>query len=333
MLEQMQITNNAPTNLPSGVGNGSLMGGMMNQPTLTPTASAPEVNPWANIPPTAATSTPVAQPSPTKQTSCKATPLLDKQTSLLSTDTGVVKICIDRLKPEQEQSVLLSKLADTKAKWTEEEINSVHQYLNSVIANDVQLLSYALMLLRLVVLKQPIDGEGTSTTTQTTHQTVTNLLFDNKQTKAVRSMVWCVLSNAIGSNNNVHPYNFIQVIDQALSDSDSSKDVSLRQSAAAYLYNSSRYLTIDNDIGDEGSDLSEGMMSILLGCLEHLQEESDVTTMQRIYMSIGQFMKSRKYGETAISLVKDLGLYYGDIAKGKTKEVEGLAREVAVLLG
>ena len=325
MLEQMQITNNAPTNLPSG-GNGSLMGGMMSQPTLTPTASAQEVNPWANIPTTA---TPAAQP--TKQSSCKATPLLDKQTSLLSTDTGVVKICIDRLKPEQEQSVLLSKLADTKAKWTEEEINSVHQYLNSVIANDVQLLSYALMLLRLVVLKQPIDGEGTSTTTQTTHQTVTNLLSDNKQTKAVRSMVWCVLSNAIGSN--VPPYNFIQVIDQALSDSDSSKDVSLRQSAAAYLYNSSRYLTIDNDIGDEGSDLSEGMMSILLGCLEHLQEESDVTTMQRLYMSIGQFMKSRKYGETAISLVKDLGLYDGDIAKGKTKEVEGLAREVAVLLG
>lgn len=329
MLEQMQITNNAPTNLPSG-GNGSLMGGMMSQPTLTPTASTPEVNPWANIPP-AATSTPAAQPSPTKQTSWKATPLLDKQTSLLSTDTGVVKICIDRLKPEQEKSVLLSKLADTKAKWTGEEINSVHQYLNSVIVDDVQHLSYALMLLRLVVLKQPIDGEGTSSTTQTTYQTVTNLLFDNKQTNAVRSMVWCVLSNAIGSN--VPPYNFIQVIDQALSDCDSSKDVSLRQSAAAYLYNSSRYLTIDNDIGDESSDLSEGMMSILLGCLEHLQEESDVTTMQRIYMSIGQFMKSSKYGQTAISLVRDLGLYDGDIAKGKTKEVEGLAREVAVLLG
>eukprot|EP01083_Nonionella_stella_P246316 855319_1 len=105
-------------------------------------------------------------------------------------------------------------------------------------------------------------------------------------------MAWCVLSNAMGSTqspdwnisagNNDHK--FIQVVERALGDCDCSKDgaslaseISLRQSVAAFLYNSSRYLTVNNEetktASDESkTDLSEGMMSILLGCLEHLHE-------------------------------------------------------------
>ena len=82
MLEQMQMTTVAPTN----IGNNGSMRGIVpqQQPAPMPTTAA---NPWANIPST--TATPTTQP-----TKSKGTPLLDKQTALLSTDVGVVKICI-----------------------------------------------------------------------------------------------------------------------------------------------------------------------------------------------------------------------------------------------
>jgi hypothetical protein len=58
---------------------------------------------------------------------------------------GVVKICVDRLTPNQEHSQLLSKLSNLKALWTREEIKSVHEYLRSVIDDDTpQDTSYAL---------------------------------------------------------------------------------------------------------------------------------------------------------------------------------------------
>eukprot|EP00579_Thalassiosira_antarctica_P004795 CAMPEP_0201884270 /NCGR_PEP_ID=MMETSP0902-20130614/16850_1 /ASSEMBLY_ACC=CAM_ASM_000551 /TAXON_ID=420261 /ORGANISM="Thalassiosira antarctica, Strain CCMP982" /LENGTH=501 /DNA_ID=CAMNT_0048413203 /DNA_START=50 /DNA_END=1555 /DNA_ORIENTATION=- len=345
ILEQMQISNNAPTNLPTG-GAGSVR---MAQPTIAPTTSSAAaavtaVNPWANIP--AAASTPATgTSSPAKQTS-PATPLLDKQSALLSTDTGVVKICIYRLKPEQEQSELLSKLADTNASWTQKDINSVHQYLRSVIDNDTQYISYALMLLRLIVLRQPSSADLSSNEepSQSAQHVAKLLLEDKLKTLPTRSMAWCVLSNAMGSTQPPDwdvSTGTDSLIDRALSDSDPSKDgvsspshVSLRQSAAAFLYN----LTICNDGGTDdavengNTELSEGVMSILLGCLEHLHEEADVTTCKRHYMAIGQLLKSRRFGETAVGLVKDLGLVDEEIGKGKNKEVEGLAKEVAVLL-
>ncbi|KAL7533857.1 hypothetical protein ACHAXR_007869 [Thalassiosira sp. AJA248-18] len=367
MLEEMQITNTAPTNTNNGPAGGNAGPFGMAQPAFAPTSStttsAAAANPWANIP----ASSPATQPSsPANLTSNTinktantnhGTPLLDKQTALLSTDTGVVKICIDRLKPGEGKSELLSKLADTNAAWTHDDIDAVHQYLRSVIENDTKHTSFALMLLRLLVLRQPSSGDTSANSEERSQSTqlVANLIFGDKLSSvATRSMAWCVLSNAMGStqhsDSNVpsgkNSYKFNQTIDRALSDCDPSKDgasspsqVSLRQGASAFLYNSSRYLTIDSGgtgddaAEDDGTDLSEGMMSILLGCLEHLNEETDVTTMQRLYMAVGQLLKSRKFGETAVNLVKDLGLVDDGIGKGKRKEVEDLAMEVAALLG
>lgn len=360
MLEQMQMSNVAPTNVSAG-GGGSFG---KSQPTFasshaTPTAAA-AANPWANIP--AATAVPTTQPSsPPQSTSVDAsisskatntslaTPLLDKQTALLSTDTGVVKICIDRLKPGKERSDILSKLSDTKASWTQAEIDSSHQYLREVIENDNKNTSFALMLLRLLVLGQPLVADTTKNNEQTqSTQMVANLILEGKVTSlATRSMAWCVLSNAMGStqlpgwvaSTGTNSHDFIQAIERALGDCDPSTDgassathISLRQSVAAFLYNSSREMTINNDANDSSTELSEGMMSILLGCLEHLNEETDVTTMQRLYMAVGQLLKSPKFGETAASLVKDLGLIDDDIGNGKVKEIESLAKEVASLL-
>ncbi|KAL3794990.1 hypothetical protein ACHAW5_002159 [Stephanodiscus triporus] len=363
LLEQMQITNNAPTNLPTG-GNAGPM--RASQPTFVPSTSSAvatsmAVNPWENIP--AALSTPSAQlSSPAKQTtdtiSIKAanakpvTPLIEKQTALLSTDTGVVKICIDRLELNQEHSQLLSKLSDVKASWTQEEIISMHEYLRSVIDDHAQHVSYALMLLRLAVLKRAMDAEGIRMTEARTHsfQLVAKLLLEEKLSSlANRSMAWCVLSNAMGSTKSpdrivfdgTDNYKLIQVVDRALHDCDFSKvgtSTSLRQSAGAFLYNASLHLTC-NDKGKgeiEGggnAELSEEQLAILLGCLEHLQDETDDTTIHRLLMAIGALLKSSKFGKTAANLVNDLGLLDEKIGKGKSGNVEALVREIAALLG
>ena len=305
MLEQMQMTTVAPTN----IGNNGSMRGIVpqQQPAPTPTAAA---NPWANIPSTT-TATPTTQP-----TKSKGTPLLDKQTALLSTDVGVVKICIDKLKPDEEQTKLLSKLADTNAQWTGTEICSVHKYLQSVITNN-QLTSYALMLLRLVVLK---GGDAATESTKL----VASLIIDGKLKSSAIPMAWCALSNVMGSNNPPK-LDLAPIIDQALSDCDCSKDKALRQSSAAFLYNVSFCLTKEAS-GD--GELSESDMSILLGALENLQEETDVETAKRLYMATGQILKSNA---SAVSLVNELGLMDGDVARGKMKEVENLASEVASL--
>ena len=351
MLEQMQITNNAPTNTSNGASMGGTFGSTQSPaPAATP---VPAANPWASIP--AATSTTAPHPPASKETNKPVgTPLLDKQTALLSTDTGVVKTCVNRLKPDEDIACLLSKLGDAKASWSQEDIDALTTYLRLVIESDTTNASFALMLLRLLVLKQPLDADTSACKEDRSQSTqlVAKLLIEEKlSSMAACSMAWCVLSNAIGSTQppdwNVSVendgYNFNQVVDRALSDSDPSKDgasspshVSLRQSAAAFLYNSSRYLTNNNGESVSGgatADPSEGMMSILLGCLEHLSEETDVTVMQRLYMAVGQLLKSSQFGETAVSLVKDLELVDYSIASGKgCKEVEGLAREVAGLL-
>lgn len=313
ILEQMQITNTAPTNVPNQTTSFA--------PTSSASGATTTTNPWANIP--AETST-----------SSKTTPLLDKQTALLSTDSNVVKICIVRLQPEQGVSELLSKLSDTKVIWKEEEIESLHSYLRSIIIqNDKQQMSYALMLLRLVVLKGTNSIEQSQST-----QLVASLLIENKLASfANRSMAWCVLSNAIGSSlppawSVTDTQKFVQLVEKALSDCDCSKDdaqqnIPLRQSAAAFLYNSARHLTIGTAGGDESDELPETTMSILLGCIDHIQEETDVTTLQRLYMATGQLLKS---SNNAVRLVKDLGMV--DNLSGRKKEVEGLAKEIRSLL-
>jgi hypothetical protein len=365
LLEQMQITNNAPTNLPTG-GNAGPM--RASRPTFAQdTSSSASLtltanNPWASVP-SAFSSTPSAQPSsPAKQTtdttSTKAvnvkpvTPIIDKQAALLSTDTGVVKICIDRLKPKEEHSRLLLKLSNEKASWTPEEIISVHEYLRSAIDDPAQHVSYALMLMRLVVLKRALGAEGVGAieTWMQSVQLVAKLLLEEKfPSIANRSMAWCIISNAIGFTEfpdsivfaDSDNYNFIQVVDRALHDCGSSKDrstISLRQSAGAFLYNASRYLTRE-DVGsgevefDGSAELSEKHMAILLGCLENLQDETDDSTMQRLLMAIGQLLKSHRFGKTAANLVSDLGLFDENIRKGKGMHVETLVKEVAAMLG
>lgn len=335
MLEQMQMTNVAPTNVTHSLNNAQSY-----TPSATPVAVA-AANPWANI---GAESNVVSPPGK---------PFLDKQTALLSTDTGVIEICIDRLNPASDQREILSKLGNAKYTWTHAELQSIHQMLRSFM-NDTKQVSFALMLLRLVVLREPskeninIDEEQSQST-----ESVADLLLENKlESMTNRAMAWCVLSNAIGSKQlpswtssegNSQSEKFLYLIGKAVNDCDPSlADASspphkyLRQSAIAFLYNTSRQLTAEtkDDARTGNGELSEAIMSILIGCLENLGEETDPTSVTRRYMCIGQILKSKEFGKTAVELTNDLGMLDADMIQNacQDKDVEKLAKEVALLL-
>jgi hypothetical protein len=351
ILEGMQLSNNAPTNVMHGGA-----GARQHAPVVSSPVAAAS-NPWANIP-SAATQT---KRNEEGESASKGTPTLDKQSGpLLSTDTGVVSACIAKLvvkeddmphssevkQQEEKTSILLSKLADPKAIWTQDELKIVHRHLRSFIENGVH-LSFALMLLRLAVLKHPTCETPNLEQFQST-QLVAELLLDdtNKLSLTNQSMAFCVLSNAIGSNSNRPSWMksengdselFLQLIDVALRSCDATVDgsastahVSLRQSASAYLYNVARKLAEGN--GNRTEELSEATMSILIGCLEGISDEKDVTTLKRRYLCIGQLLRSSKFGMTAVGLVKDLGLIDGLCSANATEDVDCLAKEVASLL-
>jgi hypothetical protein len=96
------------------------------------------------------------------------------------------------------------------------------------------------------------------------------------------------------------------------------------------LYNVARKLAEGN--GNRTEELSEATMSILIGCLEGISDEKDVTTLKRRYLCIGQLLRSSKFGMTAVGLVKDLGLIDGLCSANDTEDVDCLAKEVASLL-
>jgi hypothetical protein len=377
-LEQMQIMNNNTGTVPFG---------------STTCSSAQEVaistNPWANIPannpppPSTGTTSNVGMHVETGTCTKVASPILDKQTALLSADADIVDICVHRLKTthheEENEEIcqLLLKLSDDAATWTHKEIRLVHSSLCNIIQNESsKCRAYALMLTRLVMLKHGHDDSTLpmADDLSQTIQLMTKLVHDEEDTsdksEANRSMAWCVLSNAIGATNgaafalgykneessdgrrndqSTGGYSFNQIVDRALKDCDSVKEspwnACLRQSAVAFLYNSARYLTINGGAGTDkvsgGDDehafeLSECIVSILLGCIEHMQSENDATTMQRLYMTVGQILVSRAYGKAATTLVNDLGLMDAEVIRSAKmrggKEAEELANEVAALL-
>mmetsp|Transcript_2789 Transcript_2789/g.3983 ORF Transcript_2789/g.3983 Transcript_2789/m.3983 type:complete len:483 (-) Transcript_2789:56-1504(-) len=335
MLEQMQMTNAAPTNVSRQMNDVQSY-----TPAPTPAVAAAAANPWADIPET--TTSPA--PKQSDNVSPPETPFLDNQTALLSTDTGVVNLCLDRLNPASDQREILSKLGNAKFVWTHAELQSIHQILRSFM-NETKQLSFALMLLRLAVMREApsiITDDSQST------EFVADLLLKNKSVSmSTRSMAWCVLSNAFGSkqlpswtkDENNQSDKFLQLIDRAVNDCEpTAADASapsqkaLRQSASAFLYNSSRRLTSGGTDGN--SELTEAIMSILIGCLENLGEETDSTSVARRYMCIGQILKSRQFGTTAVDLTKELGMLDADMIRSASHDdaVEKVAKEVASLL-
>ncbi|EJK64077.1 hypothetical protein THAOC_15223 [Thalassiosira oceanica] len=310
MLDNMQV-GHAPTNINTSTA-------VSAQPNIASPVAPP--NPWASITP--------------KDTAVEqgGTPLLDKQQMLLSTDTNIVAVCVEKLHPNDEQSELLRKLS-TSDSWSPKELSSVHCYLRSVIATDEKKRSHALMCFRLVVLKKSMPNCGVEYDTSTDF--VRNLLLSDTLSLENLSLAYCVLSNAIGAQTpkwvDSDIDKFQQLIDRAMVDCDNSKEcpsthvqISLRQMAAAFIYNSSRLVGSKNT-KQHVDELSEVEMSILIGCLERLQTETDEVTTDRLYMALGELFKSKSLGQAAISLTKDLGMY-------EVFDERPIAKEVASLM-
>lgn len=336
MLEQMQMTNSAPTNVSRQMNNAQSY-----TPATTPavTATAAAVNPWADIPETS------PAPKESNNVSPPETPFLDKQTALLSTDTGVVKLCLDRLNPAADQREILSKLENANYIWTHAELQSIHQILRTFM-NEMKQASFALMLLRLAVMREAPSSINTDESQSS--EFVADLLLKNESvTMSTRSMAWCVLSNSFGAkqlpawttDGDHQSGKFLQLVDRAVNDCDpivadapAPSHKALRQSAIAFLYNTSRRLTSGGTDGK--SELTEAIMSILIGCLENLSEETDSISIVRRYMCIGQILKSQQFGTTAVGLTKDLGMLDADMIRSASHDeaVEKVAKEVASLL-
>lgn len=213
--------------------------------------------------------------------------------------------------------------------------------------NESEQVSFVLMLLRLVVLRESSHDNANNEEYSQSTEVVADMLIQNKCTSlSTRSMAWCVLSNAFGSkklpswtssegNNNSEK--FLQLIDRAINDCDPSAHEKLRQSATGFLYNTARLTTDTNaqhSASDGSSELSEATMSLLIGCLENLSEESDSIAVTRRYMTLGQILISKEFGKTASSLIRDLGLADANMIRNISHnvEVKNLAEEVASLM-
>ena len=301
-------------------------------PMSTPVpAPAPVMdNPWANIPAKA----PAGEIK---------TPILDSHTKpLLSADANTIKICVTKLvqvaATEGEESAniqkmldeLASLLVDPKAALPHEVLeHSVPLLLLNLAPDSTKSMLnavYSLMLLRLIVLHPAADdgarivlseiigiigGRLIESSKEHGNKIIKDEMFGSNH--AVRSMAWCTLSNAAGTDFGA---SFLRqdlalrggLVDSALLDISPSQQprVEVRQSALAYLYNVAHDMSI---VGDTNAELSDAVVTLLCGMIEGMDEETNATARLRRLLIIGKILKPKhgKIDASAKSLVSDLG--------------------------
>lgn len=302
-------------------------------PAPVPSAAAAAAamdNPWANIPAKA----------PTDEIK---TPILDSHIKpLLSADTNTIKICVTKLVAafEGEESANIQKildelallLVDPKAALPHEVLEHSIPFLLLNLAPDstksILNAVYSLMLLRLIVLHPAADDGARIVLSEIIGIIGGRLIESSKEhgnkTKdeefgnnhAVRSMAWCTLSNAMGTDFGA---SFLRqdlalrggLVDAALLDISSSQQprVEVRQSALAYLYNVAHDMSMSPQVGDNNAELSDAIVTLLCGMIEGMDEETNATARLRRLLIVGKILKPNhgKIDASAKSLVNDLG--------------------------
>lgn len=296
-------------------------------PSAAATAAAMD-NPWANI--------------PAKAPADKIkTPILDSHIKpLLSADTNTIKICVTKLvaASEGEESANIQKildelaplLVDPKAALPHEVLEHSVPFLLLNLADSTKSMLnavYSLMLLRLVVLHPAADDGARIVLSEIIGIIGGRLIESSKEhgnkTKdemlgnhAVRSMAWCTLSNATGTDFGA---SFLRqdfalrggLVDAALLDISSSQQprVEVRQSALAYLYNVAHDMSMSPQVGDNNAELSDAVVTLLCGMIEGFDEETNATARLRRLLIVGKILKPNhgKIDASAKSLVNDLG--------------------------
>ena len=350
MLEQMQITG------PSGDG-----GSGFASASSARTNAAAAANPWANIPATAAESAAMQTPKQVQ------TPILDSYNRpLLSNDIKMVNMCINKIKNGQGASQLdvhyrdrlfhaldiLPHILLTSGKWNATEDEDAKK---AEIKNQVELLAlilespiatgpekmFTLMIMRLLVLQTNMDSD----TLRKTMRAMLMFINGDSLSTPLRSMAWCVLSNAVGSGRELGvDDDFIQaLVDSAMMNMALEHAVEVRRSAAAVLYNLTLLLADKNKGDDASSGSSDLYVTILCGVMEAVLEEKDVLVATRRLLVIGKIIKDGKENDlntTAALLLIDLGymdallaVRDGDIiSREKGNQVVDLADEIVQVL-
>jgi len=190
------------------------------------------------------------------------------------------------------------------------------------------------MLLRLVVL-HPLTKDTnivqSIAATLTRNSDNTKDQYTVVNSAAVRSMAWCALSNAIGSDQNqivttlyTDQGTLEKLVDAALLDlvPERQTRVEVRQSASTFLYNliiKDKSLGIaesNNDMG--GDEISDMVVTLLCGVMDGLNDEPDLTTKIRRVLVVSKILfpisdeeseqgTGIRVNTTAVNLVNNLG--------------------------
>lgn len=362
--------------------NGSSLVGLpaFAQATSSPKAAptTPAINPWANSATKNSNTTSNSVSSPKMESTernnttaeINGTPLLDSYNRpLLSTNDAAVPLCISKLRQavdqfpfdndEKEQIMisldqlkveLLSKkpMGSTVAK-------SIYPFLckglslsdnHDLPANKSSIITFACMLLRLIVLYDPTSSDDELNSIASSIVLVAqNLVSVNGsalKSTAARSMAWCVLSNSfahpsilsslvVASCHSTEP-TLDQLVEAAMVDivpSKQSKEV--RQAASSFLYNLTLHLSAYNSSGDDKQDsMPDVMVTLLCGVLDGLLDESDDTAKSgRILVAA---MVVKVYSNMALQLMIDLGFVELLRSIQEGEKSKALANELCTLL-
>eukprot|EP00592_Proboscia_alata_P010551 CAMPEP_0194365212 /NCGR_PEP_ID=MMETSP0174-20130528/13202_1 /TAXON_ID=216777 /ORGANISM="Proboscia alata, Strain PI-D3" /LENGTH=541 /DNA_ID=CAMNT_0039139733 /DNA_START=31 /DNA_END=1656 /DNA_ORIENTATION=+ len=308
-----------------------------------------EINPWANVPlntpSSVTTDNDTASAIQPHTSQIIATPILDSNNKLLiSSDKSAVRMCLDKVKSRcnKDDDILVSLLENCILQKLPISSNTDRNSSETAIQ---QLLlphfeagaqskstSFALMLLRLVVLNQISTNDNDDhVVCKCIKLTGNKLLLDNgnpsttatKMSPAARSMAWCTMSNAF-ANEKLLPFlndwTTEDAIDAALCDATTdieTRRVEIRQAAVAFLYNMVIHQTkiipssgTDKNKTDSSVDdgcLPDHIVNILCGLLESIDSDTDDTCRFRRLLASGRIMLH--FGDVASSLVLTLGFH------------------------
>ena len=355
MLEQMQLTNSS-NNTSTNPWNTSPV-------QSTPTATAGN-NPWATMnnndnetSDTVTAGHDVVHTSTEKKTPsliAVETPILDSLCHpLLSKDVNTVNICISKLvksKCLEQSSQIQTKLqrlgqdlmSSEKSTFAQQDLEFIHQFLDIITQCGTKTdLTFALMIIRLVVIRYNDDQQIRSTISTKVGQLI--ISSSQKQTESknhhhmnvpsVRSMAWCVLSNYIGTSTtdtfckieNKFLTNLTEVALQDLS----MERVEIRQSTAAFLYN---LILLYYPTAKCEDELNDGAVNLLCGSLEDIDTEADETVKLRRLLVCGKILKNQTASRTLLIDLEYKKVLQTLAENDASNKIQQLAAELITLL-
>jgi len=259
---------------------------------------------------------PLSPPKKLKMDEIIKTPMLNSYTKpLLSSETKMVPLCTKKIKSsagikameEMERQKIFATL-DTLPEILSKDNKSGHDH-DAHLQTTINLLlslsqmpqakaserTFILMLIRLVVLKVK-NGDILTPLMEA----IKNNFITSSSNKALKSMAWCVLSNAVGSTvakGVVCGVQWDEYIDAAIGELSGENRIEIRQSAAAFLYNFMLYVNASaNEAVLSDSQVSDLHVMILCGVLEGLVEETDSTVLTRKLLIVGKILRNNHNG-------------------------------------